>query len=112
MFKIVESIEPPLPITLPLPISLWIAYFIPGWLANVNTYKPEKGVATTYIGRPGKWGNPFPVSKYGRLDAIARFEVYLQSSGLVHQIHELSEMVLLCHCHPLPCHGSVLLKYL
>ena len=78
----------------------------------MRTRTSEVGAPTAYIGRPGKWGNPFPVSKFGRSEAIKKFETYLLSSGLIEDIEELRGRVLLCHCHPLPCHGSVLLNYL
>ena len=89
-----------------------VILFSLGWLANVRTFTPKVGTPTAYIGRPGKWGNPFPVSEHGRMVAIEKYEAYLLTSGLLQDINELKGHVLLCHCDPLPCHGQVLLKYL
>ena len=62
-------------------------------------------------GQKSKWGNPFSVSIYGRLEAIRRYEHYVRSSSyLMHCIHEIKNKTLLCHCTPLLCHGTVLLK--
>ena len=63
------------------------------------------------IRRPGKWGNPFPVNIYGRKVAIQKFETYLMQ-GLINDIEELRGKKLFCVCHPLPCHGDILLKNL
>ena len=71
----------------------------------------------TYIGRsrrhgPSIWGNPFKANCYGREQAIAKYEDYLLSSGLLEKIEQLRGRKLVCHCAPLPCHGDVLIKYL
>ena len=73
-----------------------------------------------YIGRPSKWGNPYSHLGHftGRLnwcatreEAISRYEEYVRSnSALMDSLYELKNMVLGCHCHPLPCHGDVLVK--
>lgn len=72
-----------------------------------------------YIGRPSKWGNPFSHHTYlpapfrcaTREEAIERYEMYVRSNPhLLACLHELKNMVLGCHCHPLPCHGDVLAK--
>ena len=63
------------------------------------------------ICRPGKWGNPYPVVRYGRQMAIKNFESYFMKS-LVNDIEELRGKKLFCVCHPLPCHGDVIIKKL
>jgi hypothetical protein len=36
-----------------------------------------------YIGRPGKWGNPFVIGKDGtRAEVIAKYEAWLSASQL------------------------------
>jgi len=72
------------------------------------------------IGRPSKFGNQFS-HKYGtmaqyivdtREEAIQRFEEwFLAQPELVKAAKkELKNKILGCFCHPLPCHGDVLLK--
>ena len=64
-----------------------------------------------YIGRPGKWGNPYKIGKDGsREEVIVKYEDYLVHSSLLLDIDELTNKVLGCWCKPLPCHGDVLLK--
>lgn len=73
-----------------------------------------------YIGRPSKWGNMWS-HKYGtaaqylvdtREEAIQKFEEWLLSQpDLVKAAkRELKGKILSCWCHPLPCHGDVLLR--
>ena len=70
------------------------------------------GVATVYIGRPSKWGNPFPL--YGeqfRDEVIAQYEQYLLNSPeLLAQLGELKGKDLVCWCAPKACHGDILLR--
>lgn len=63
-----------------------------------------------YIGRPSKWGNPFVIGVDGsRNECIAKFRRYITTdSELLSCIMELDGKILGCHCHPLPCHGDVL----
>lgn len=67
-----------------------------------------------FIGRGSKWGNPFPIEgRITREKAIAMYEVYIRRNPrLLADLHELEGKVLGCYCHPLPCHGSILLKLL
>ena len=63
-----------------------------------------------YIGRPSKWGNPFPVSM-GRKECIEAYEKWIMTQPqLLADLHELKGKVLGCWCAPLPCHGDVLVK--
>ena len=64
-----------------------------------------------YVGCPSKWGNPYK-TKFGRSAAIYNYEQYLLSSGLIHDIKELLNLKLFCHCAPLDCHADILIKYL
>jgi hypothetical protein len=69
---------------------------------------------THYIGRPGPFGNPFPVTeRNGRETAIADFKTWaLTNKKLMALIKALPEdAVLGCWClPPLPCHGSVIIE--
>lgn len=63
-----------------------------------------------YIGRPGKWGNPFTIGKDGtREQVIAKYEAWLKTQpALLAQLPELKGKTLGCWCSPQPCHGDVL----
>lgn len=64
-----------------------------------------------YVGRPSKWGNPFPISSTcSRSKAIELYRKHLYDSGLINSIHELKGKDLVCWCHPLPCHADILLE--
>lgn len=67
-----------------------------------------------YIGRPGKWGNPFKITATRDRDEVIRlFEVYLNSHPtLKKDLEELRGQRLGCWCSPEACHGDVLVKYL
>jgi len=64
-----------------------------------------------YIGRPSQWGNPFAIPRDGtRSEVIAKYAQWIQTQpALMAQIHTLKGKTLGCWCHPLPCHGDVLL---
>jgi hypothetical protein len=70
-----------------------------------------------YIGRPGKWGNPFShlpntLAQFRvttRDESITRFKAWiLASPNLLKDIKELKGKVLGCWCKPKSCHGDVL----
>ncbi len=74
---------------------------------------------TVYIGRPSIWGNPFShmegtLAKYkvsSREEAIKKYEEWIRTQpDLLRQIPDLKGQILGCWCHPLPCHGDVLVK--
>lgn len=66
--------------------------------------------ADVYIGRPGKWGNPFIIGTHGTRDeVIEKFRVYALEQGLDRAAHEeLKGKVLGCYCAPNRCHGDLL----
>ena len=83
----------------------------------VNLYKQPYDV---YIGRANKklglpeskWHNPFHIGKDGtREEVIWKYIEYLESSGLLNDIHELKDKVLGCYCKPNACHGDILAYY-
>ena len=66
-----------------------------------------------YIGRPGKWGNPFPIGSDTRETVLEKFETYLLTRpDLLEQLSELEGKVLGCWCKPEACHGDILVKYI
>jgi len=77
----------------------------------VNCEKDEYDV---YIGRPGKWGNPFKIGKNGtRKEVIEKYRKWiLKSPKLLKDLKELRGKVLGCWCKPKPCHGDVLIGLL
>lgn len=73
-----------------------------------------------YIGRPGKWGNPYShedgtLAEFkvkNRSEAIQKFEEYLlNNEELMSSLYELKGKTLGCWCHPKPCHGDILSRY-
>jgi hypothetical protein len=70
---------------------------------------PEGAV---YIGRGGKWGNPFVIGEDGtRAEVIAKYrQMIMGSPGLLDRLHELRGKDLVCWCAPQACHGDVLLE--
>lgn len=67
-----------------------------------------------YIGRGGKWGNPFVIGKDGdREVVIKKYKEYLLSNKeLLESLKELEGKVLGCYCKPYGCHGDVLVEML
>jgi hypothetical protein len=64
-----------------------------------------------YIGRGGKWGNPFVIGKDGsREDVVEKYEVYARGKFSRDELLELKGATLKCFCKPLACHGDVLVK--
>lgn len=69
-----------------------------------------------YIGRGSVWGNPFVIGKDGTRDeVIEKFRQELKhrlrtGEVTVEALAALYGKPLLCHCHPLPCHGDILIR--
>ncbi len=65
-----------------------------------------------YIGRPSKWGNPYSISSHRtREEVIELYRRYLSGQAhLMAALPELEGKILGCWCHPLPCHGDVLVE--
>lgn len=65
-----------------------------------------------YIGRPSLFCNPYVIGKDGDRDTvIQKYENYLMNSPrLLSKLHELKDKDLVCYCHPLKCHGDVLVR--
>jgi hypothetical protein len=68
---------------------------------------------TVYVGRPTKFGNPFPVAEHGQAAAVERFRLWLQTQPLLvdQARRELRGKHLACWCRlDQPCHADVLLQ--
>lgn len=75
----------------------------------------QKEPFDVYIGRPSKWGNPFPIRKdRTREQAVALFEKWIRKKPeLLANIKELEGKTLGCHCDKDQlCHGDILIKLL
>ena len=72
----------------------------------------DSGLLDKYIGRPGKWGNPFYIGRDGdRATVIKKYARYLRANPkLIREAQkELRGRDLRCWCYPDTCHGDVLL---
>ena len=61
------------------------------------------------------WHNPYNMKKHNitRERAVAEYREYLfRSPGLMARTEELRGKLLVCWCHPKPCHGEVLIELL
>lgn len=74
----------------------------------------QKEPCDVYIGRPSRWGNPYPISQnVSREDVIAKFREYLlgqikENPALIDEIVKtMKGRRLGCFCSPLSCHGDV-----
>lgn len=62
-----------------------------------------------YIGRPSKWGNPFRIGVDGtREEVIQKYREWVRDQSL--SFDELRGKTLGCYCHPLSCHGDILME--
>ena len=77
----------------------------------LNKRRDEIPPGAVYVGRPTKWGNPFPIGpEYTREEAVACYRDHVHESGLIEDIGELTGKDLVCWCYPLVCHAQVLLE--
>lgn len=83
-------------------------------VANVRAYKGSMDRAV-YCGRPGPYGNPFGGKYVPRAEAIAQFRTWFladaQQPLREQAVRDCTGKVLLCWCHPLPCHVDVIAEY-
>lgn len=76
----------------------------------------KKAPFDVYIGRPSKWGNPFPITpSCSREESISKYKKFLWGqiqAGEVslEELAALHNKTLACWCAPKPCHGDVLTK--
>lgn len=73
----------------------------------------------TRIDRATKWGNPYShkdgtkaeFKVKSRKEAIEKYREYiLNNEELLKDLPELDGKILACWCHPLQCHGDVLIE--
>ena len=76
--------------------------------------------------RPGVFGNPFEINALGitRDESIARYEVWMleqaeSKTGIYEELIRLAkfmcqgeDIILICACAPLICHGNVIKEWL
>ena len=77
-----------------------------GWRKPANTF---------YVGRPGRFGNPFSVEEHGNEHAIELYEKWIQAPAQAALLTvariALRGKSLGCWCKPgVPCHAAVLLR--
>ncbi len=74
----------------------------------------EMPLFDVYIGRGGRWGNPFKIGVDGtREEVIEKYKVWILSQPpLLNEISQLRGKVLGCWCKPKACHGDVIVELL
>lgn len=99
-------------------MSIVYADRVLNYVRHVNEYKGRD--RTLYIGRSPKHGpcglgNPFVIGRDGnRSEVIEKYRAWLWEQiqrdpfYWLYAFEGMHEHVLLCHCHPEPCHGDVL----
>ena len=82
------------------------------WEVTTRVVHCKREPYDVYIGRPGKWGNPFTIGPDGtREEVIIKYEAYIRSKPeLLAALPELKDKVLGCWCAPKACHGDVLMR--
>jgi hypothetical protein len=73
----------------------------------------RKPPGAVVVSRPTRWGNPFPVSEYGREEAVALFRQYLADQPELVEAarRELAGKDLACWCEPgALCHADIWLE--
>lgn len=62
-----------------------------------------------YIGRPSKWGNPYPLNDQSRGATLTLYRQWIMNRPeLMAALPELNGMILGCWCSPNKCHGDIL----
>ncbi len=78
----------------------------------LNRHRYDPATEAVFIGRGGKWGNPYRIGRDGdRATVIAKHEAWLR--GQPHLLRDLGELRgrhLVCFCAPAACHGDTLLR--
>jgi hypothetical protein len=77
-----------------------------------NKRDPQIPPGAVYVGRPSKWGNPYPINAtHTRADVIRAYHNYLTNNAkLMSELHELRGKDLVCWCAPNACHADILLR--
>lgn len=85
-------------------------------IINKHKSTPEEQKSATYIGRGSPFGNPYVIGKHGdRTFCIKQYGPYLwkrllsRDKVIEDAFKKLTDdTVLLCFCHPHPCHGQII----
>ena len=83
-----------------------------GEVLNARRVGKQSAPDRVYVGRPGKWGNPFVLGRDGTRDeVIAKYRAWIaQQPALMAALHELRGKHLVCWCAPERCHADVLIE--
>jgi len=68
-----------------------------------------------YVGRPSKYGNPFPLGNYTVEESLRRYRGWLENKLKNNPsfLDELKGKDICCWCRiDKPCHGDIILEYL
>ena len=79
---------------------------------NAMSFAGKTGTDVVFIGRGGKYGNPFIIGVDGdRNEVCDKYEKYAKEKFTKKEIQkDLKNKDLLCFCSPKRCHGDYLLK--
>lgn len=91
----------------------------------ISDHKPEIGDVVVHIDRPNLLCNPFPVNaKTCRATSLMAFHAdfglemerrqgprYAEVCRIVGLLLEGKDVILMCWCHPLPCHGQTIKQW-
>ena len=82
-------------------------------VVNIKTHG-RKHKDFVYIGRGGKWGNPFVIGKDGTRDEVVKkYGTWLLTQHeLLEDLINLKGKTLGCWCAPEQCHGDILVRML
>ena len=78
----------------------------------LNRHMAGTPAGSVYIGRGGRWGNPFRIgTDGGRRAVIDKHAAWLRDQhDLLRAICDLRGKDLVCYCAPAACHGDLLLR--
>lgn len=94
---------------------------------NKSTYKRKDGDYPIYIHRGYTLGNPFRIGLDGtreevidkfknlfleKISSDTQFRRYVDTYKFGIKTEFCKRLVLLCYCHPKPCHGDIIKEYL
>lgn len=84
----------------------------------LNRMTDEIPPGSAFIGRPGPFGNPFMIGRDGDREAVIRqyrvwFDLRIKGDSEFRvSVEALRGRDLVCWCHPLACHGGVIVEFL
>lgn len=77
---------------------------------HIKVVHCKRDIYDVYIGRPGKWGNPFTIGKDGtREEVMDKYRQWIPTQPhLMNALSSLEGRILGCWCAPNACHGDIL----